>query len=129
MQYEIIRFFATLSDPHRGQGQRHKLSDVLTMVTVAILNGYQGPKGFARFASSNQVELTEVLKLKGKRENVHDQFLGLYQRLFGRTAPDKSIWQRAGDESQGRALKTRWISPDFLRKLRVLFLKQQNSGA
>jgi len=64
MQYEIVRFFASLSDPRRGQGQRNKLSDVLTIVIMAILSGYQGLKGFARFASSNQVELTEVLELK-----------------------------------------------------------------
>lgn len=64
MQYEMFNFFAALSDPRRGQGQRHKLQNVLTIVIMAIISGYQGLKGFARFAASNEEELTELLKLK-----------------------------------------------------------------
>lgn len=64
MQYEMFDFLAGFSDPRRGQGQRHKLQDVLTIVIMAILSGCQGLKGFARFAASNREELTSVLKLK-----------------------------------------------------------------
>jgi DDE_Tnp_1-associated len=64
MQYEMFDFFSKLSDPRRGQGQRHKLNDILTMMIMAILSGAQGIKGFARFAASNKEELCETLKLK-----------------------------------------------------------------
>ena len=64
MNYELEQFFDSLIDPRRGQGQRHKFRDVLTMVIMAILSGYQGLKGFARFAAANEQELTHVLKLK-----------------------------------------------------------------
>jgi DDE_Tnp_1-associated len=64
MQYNMFDFFADLSDPRRGQGQRHKLQDVLTIIVMAILSGHQGIKGFARFAASNQQELTELFNLK-----------------------------------------------------------------
>lgn len=64
MQYKIFDFFEGLTDPRRGQGQRHKLEHVLTIVIMAILSGYQGLKGFARFALSNEEELTRTLQLK-----------------------------------------------------------------
>lgn len=64
MKYKMSDFISTLEDPRRGQGQRHKLQDVLLMVIMAILSGHQGLKGFARFAMSNKEELTEVLRLK-----------------------------------------------------------------
>lgn len=64
MHYKVFEFFSQLSDPRRGQGQRHKLSDILTIVIMAILSGHQSIKGFARFASSNEQELSEALALK-----------------------------------------------------------------
>ena len=64
MQYKMFEFFNALQDPRREQGQRHKLKDVLTIVIMAILSGHQGLRGFARFAKANEVELTEILKLK-----------------------------------------------------------------
>jgi hypothetical protein len=64
MEYNIKEFIASLPDHRRGQGQRHKLGDVVTMVIMAILSGHQGLKGFARFAKSNEEELTRVLQLK-----------------------------------------------------------------
>lgn len=64
LAYKIPDFTMTLEDPRRGQGQRHKLQDVMIIVIMAILSGYQGLKGFARFAASNEKELTEVLNLK-----------------------------------------------------------------
>lgn len=64
MQYKIFDFFAGLSDPRRGQGQRHKLENILAIVVMAILSGHQGLKGFARFASSNRAELEKALSLK-----------------------------------------------------------------
>jgi hypothetical protein len=64
MNYKLFEFFTQLEDPRRGQGQRHKLADILTIVIMAILSGHQGLKGFARFAASNEQDLTEVLQLK-----------------------------------------------------------------
>ncbi|MEQ1530859.1 MAG: ISAs1 family transposase [Methylococcales bacterium] len=64
MKYKLEDFIHGLQDPRRGQGQRHKLSDVLSMVIMAILSGYQGLKGFARFAAANQTELVNLLDLK-----------------------------------------------------------------
>jgi len=64
MEYKMFEFFDSLTDPRRRQGQRHKFSDVLIIVIMAILSGHQGLRGFARFAKSNVKELTEVLNLK-----------------------------------------------------------------
>ncbi len=64
MRYELFEFFKDLNDPRRGQGQRHRLEDVLLIVIMAILSGHQGLRGFARFAKSNEEELTAVLNLK-----------------------------------------------------------------
>lgn len=62
--YDITVFMQTLQDPRRGQGQRHKLEHVLTMIIMAILSGHQGLKGFARFAAANEMELTKLFGLK-----------------------------------------------------------------
>jgi hypothetical protein len=64
MEYNLFEFVSSLSDPRRGQGQRHTLQNVLTIVVMAILSGHQGLRGFTRFATSNSEELTEVLQLK-----------------------------------------------------------------
>lgn len=64
MNYKITEFLDSLTDPRRGQGQRHSLQNILTIVMMAIISGHQGIRGFARFASSNKKELTEVLDLK-----------------------------------------------------------------
>lgn len=64
MNYKIADFFDSLHDPRRGQGQRHKLSDVLIIVIMAILSGHQGLRGFNRFAKANATKLTKVLHLK-----------------------------------------------------------------
>lgn len=64
MQYKIFDFIGSLHDPRRGQGQRHKLQDVLMIVIMAILSGHQGLRGFARFSKSNEAELKGVLSLK-----------------------------------------------------------------
>jgi DDE_Tnp_1-associated len=64
MDYNIKEFFSTLTDPRRGQGQRHSLQNILTIVIMAILSGHQGIRGFARFAENNEKELTEVLSLR-----------------------------------------------------------------
>lgn len=64
MDYKVLEFFDSLQDPRRGQGQRHKLRDILTIVIMAILSGQQGLQGFARFAKENEEELTKALELK-----------------------------------------------------------------
>lgn len=63
MNYNLFEFFSTLKDPRRGQGQRHSLQDILTIVIMAILSGHQGLRGFERFAQNNESELTEALNL------------------------------------------------------------------
>jgi len=64
MKYSIDSFVNSLTDPRRGQGQRHSLENILTIVIMAILSGHNGLRGFARFASSNEQELIQTLKLK-----------------------------------------------------------------
>ena len=64
MQYSLKDFFSTLTDPRRGQGQRHTLQNILIIVIMAIVSGHQGIRGFARFASSNKKELEQTLELK-----------------------------------------------------------------
>ena len=64
MSYNLQEFVSILDDPRRGQGQRHSLLNVLTIVVMAILSGHQGLRGFARFARANSAELIELLKLK-----------------------------------------------------------------
>ena len=64
MRYKMFEFFDVLEDPRRGQGQRHKLHDVLTIIIMAILSNHQGLRGFTRFAKANSQELTQLLNLK-----------------------------------------------------------------
>jgi DDE_Tnp_1-associated len=64
MDYSVSEFIASLADPRRGQGQRHSLKNIMTIVLMAIISGHQGIRGFARFAASNEAELTAVLDLK-----------------------------------------------------------------
>jgi hypothetical protein len=64
MDYDLRTYFRTLKDPRRGQGQRHSLENILTIVIMAILSGYQGLRGFTRFAKSNETDLIELLNLK-----------------------------------------------------------------
>ncbi len=85
MDYKLLEFFDTLSDPRRGQGKRHELSDVLVMIIMAILSGHQGLKGFARFAEANEKELTQILNLKHGVPSyyaIRHIFLGLEEQLF-----------------------------------------------
>lgn len=64
MRYNLFEFFGSLSDPRRGQGQRHKFENILSIIIMAILSGHQGIRGFTRFARANATELTEALQLK-----------------------------------------------------------------
>ena len=60
----IEEFIITLEDPRRGEGKRHQLRDIIVIIFMAILSGQQSIKGFARFAKSNNEELTTLLSLK-----------------------------------------------------------------
>lgn len=64
MQYQLFDFLTELKDPRRGQGQRHRLEDILLIVIMSILSGHQGIRGFSRFAKSNEAELVRTLGLK-----------------------------------------------------------------
>ena len=65
MVFENISDFTNLFiDPRRGQGQRHKLHDIIVIILMAILSGQQSIKGFARFAQSNKEDLVTHLGLK-----------------------------------------------------------------
>lgn len=57
-------FLTSLKDPRRSQGQRHQFHHVLSIVIMAILSGYQGLRGFARFAKANADALDEVFHFK-----------------------------------------------------------------
>ncbi|HRI26749.1 MAG TPA: ISAs1 family transposase [Chitinophagales bacterium] len=60
----ITTFTKLFNDPRRGQGQRHRLHDIIVIMLMAILTGHQSIKGFARFAKSNRAELIAHLGLK-----------------------------------------------------------------
>lgn len=64
LKYDLSAFVATLKDPRRSEGKRHKLEDIILIIIMAIISGEQGIRGFERFASTNEKELTELLKLK-----------------------------------------------------------------
>jgi hypothetical protein len=57
-------FLASLQDPRRSQGQRHQFNHVMSIVIMAILSGYQGLRGFTRFARANSEALDEVFHFK-----------------------------------------------------------------
>lgn len=57
-------FLSSLKDPRRSQGQRHQFNHVLSIVIMAILSGYQGLRGFSRFAKANAEALDEVFHFK-----------------------------------------------------------------
>ena len=61
MDYKLFDFFNSLTDPRRGQGQRHKLTDVLTIIIMAILSGHQGLKvACERPTRFNLIEQTPI---------------------------------------------------------------------
>ena len=64
MQYNLFEFLTSVQDPRRAQGQRYPLPALLGIIIMAILSGYQGLKGFARFARSNAEELVSTFGLK-----------------------------------------------------------------
>jgi DDE_Tnp_1-associated len=64
MNYQVSKFTGKFSDPRRKQGQRFSLDSLLIIILMGILSGYQSLKGLARFAKSNEAELTDTLSLK-----------------------------------------------------------------
>ncbi|NJK84370.1 MAG: ISAs1 family transposase [Saprospiraceae bacterium] len=64
MNYRVLEFTGQIKDPRRKQGQRFPLEPLLIIILMGILSGSQSIKGLARFAKSNEEELTEQLKLK-----------------------------------------------------------------
>jgi hypothetical protein len=64
MKYQLSQYISQIEDPRRKQGQRFSLENLLIIIIMGILSGYQGLKGLARFAKSNEEELTDVLSLK-----------------------------------------------------------------
>ncbi len=88
MTYNLQEFVSMLDDPRRGQGQRHSLFNVLTIVIMAILSGHQGFRGFERFARVNSDELTQALNLK--------HGVPTYQTIYA--VLTKLNWQVLGDK-------------------------------
>ena len=64
MGYKVLDFTGKIKDPRRKQGQRYSLESLLIIILMGILSGYQSIKGLARFAKSNEEELTQALELK-----------------------------------------------------------------
>lgn len=64
MNYQVSKFIGKFSDPRRKQGQRFSFESLLVIILMGILSGYQSLKGLARFAKSNESELTDILSLK-----------------------------------------------------------------
>lgn len=90
MNYKLFEFVESLEDPRRGQGQRHKLLDIIVIVIMAILSGHQGLRGFTRFAKANSEELTELLNLKHGVPG-YNTFLSVLQGLDEQVMASKFI--------------------------------------
>ncbi len=64
MEFQLPDFLTKVQDYRRPQGQRHRLSSLFLISLMAILSKQQSLKGVARFAKSNEEELTKALNLK-----------------------------------------------------------------
>lgn len=64
MELQLPSFLNKVQDYRRLQGQRHRLSSLFIISLMAILSKQQSLKGVARFAKSNEEELTKSLNLK-----------------------------------------------------------------
>jgi hypothetical protein len=60
----LIDFFNQVPDYRRGQGTRHSLSKNLTIITMAILSGYNGKRAKEDFVTKNRSDLLEIFPSK-----------------------------------------------------------------
>lgn len=112
--YNLSEFISTLKDSRRGQGLRHKLPDVVKIIIMAILSGYQGIRGFERFASSNETLLIEVMNLQHgvpTYQTFHAILSNLNQQLVAEKFVEwmKSQQEQLGDEYialDGKSIKS-----------------------
>lgn len=54
---ELEQYFAQIPDKRRGEGKRYKLSKLLTVIVICILNDAHGYREMARFMKNNLPEL------------------------------------------------------------------------
>lgn len=69
-----------ISDPRRGNAQRHDLLDILAIALAASVCGAENCVDFAEFAKSREPLLREFLNLKGGLPS-HDTFSGVFGLL------------------------------------------------
>ena len=83
----LIDSLGEVSDPRRGNAQRHELLDILAIALVASVCGAEGCVDFAEFAVDREPLLREFLSLKNGLPS-HDTFSRVFRLLdpaaFGR---------------------------------------------
>ena len=64
MKYKISTFFEQVSDTRIDKGKRYSMSQLLSIVIMAIISGEKGLRGIERFSKMSEPELVKGLKLK-----------------------------------------------------------------
>ena len=64
MKYKISTFFEQVPDTRIDKGKRYSMSQLLSIVIMAIISGEKGLRGIERFSKMSEPELVKGLKLK-----------------------------------------------------------------
>ena len=62
--YNLLDFLGQVPDVRRGQGKRHRLSDFLAMLILAIISGQNSIRGFTRFMRVHEQAFCAYFSLK-----------------------------------------------------------------
>lgn len=104
MSYNLLDFLAQVPDVRRGQGMRHKLSDFLAMLILAIISGQNSIRGFSRFMKVHEQTLHTYFSFKhgvpsfGTTRTLleqidHDKLAELFTQWMSQYFPaDHELW-------------------------------------
>jgi len=62
MHKSLYDFFSEIEDPRRAAGKRHTLANILIIVTMASISGYQGYRPVGEFIKNHTDSLMKLLK-------------------------------------------------------------------
>jgi len=77
----IFELLKELKDHRRGQGQRHSLQIVLTIIIMAIMSGAKSERAVTRFAKNNKNKLIELLRIKREEVPSRSVISGMIQNI------------------------------------------------
>jgi hypothetical protein len=77
----LFELLGTVKDPRRGQGQRHRIETVLTIVILGIMSGQKGERAICRFAANNRAELLKLLAVTRKEVPSRSVFQNVMQNI------------------------------------------------